>query len=108
MPSPILLCAHGNPIQGLRPLNLARAFNQVNFPHGQSCNSISSTNSGMSDNLEPTLSPNGSSLRDKQGWDGKLRVAKKAFVTNVHDLSDPEYSDEDAPPVEQIHADEGR
>ena len=49
-----------------------------------------------------------SSLRDSHGWDGKLRVDRKAVVTNGEALSDPEYSDEDAPPVEQIGADEGR
>ena len=43
-----------------------------------------------------------------QTWDGKLRVEKKAVVTNAEILSDPEYSDEDAPPVEQIEADEGK
>ena len=50
---------------------------------------------------------NGSSLRDSKGWDGKLRLDKKAVVTNAEILSDPEYSDENAPPVEQISADEG-
>lgn len=30
------------------------------------------------------------------------------MVTNAEILSDNEYSDEDAPPVEQINADEGR
>ena len=53
----------------------------------------------------PTTNPpprNGS-----HGWDGKLRVEKKAIITNPESLSDPEYSDEDAPPVEQIDADEG-
>ncbi len=49
----------------------------------------------------------GSSLRDSKGWDGKLRLDKKAVVTNAEVLSDPEYSDEDAPPVEHISADEG-
>lgn len=60
--------------------------------------------------MDPTsvLSPtNGSSLRDSKGWDGKLRLDKKAVITNAEVLSDPEYSDEDAPPVEQISADEG-
>ena len=32
---------------------------------------------------------------------------RRAVVTNADILSDPEYSDEDAPPVEQIDADEG-
>ncbi|KAL8954800.1 MAG: hypothetical protein Q9183_006927, partial [Haloplaca sp. 2 TL-2023] len=49
---------------------------------------------------------NGSTLTDKNGWDGKLRVDKKAEVVNAEILSDPEYSDEDAPPVEQIEADQ--
>lgn len=48
------------------------------------------------------------SLRDSQGWDGKLRLDKKAVVTNAEILSDPEYSDDEAPPVDQIEADEGR
>lgn len=48
------------------------------------------------------------SLRDSQGWDGKLRIDKKAVVTNGEILSDPEYSDDEAPPVDQIDADEGR
>lgn len=44
----------------------------------------------------------------KSGWDGKLRLDKnkKAVLANPEALSDPEYSDEDAPPVEQIEADE--
>ncbi|CAL8583517.1 protein phosphatase regulatory subunit Sds22 [Xanthoria parietina] len=50
--------------------------------------------------------PNGSALTDKNGWDGKLRVGKKAEIVNAEVLSDPDYSDEDAPPVEQILADE--
>lgn len=59
----------------------------------------------------PTDSPpprTGSPPRDSKGWDGKLRVEKRAEVVNADILSDPEYSDEDAPPVEQIEADEGR
>ncbi len=43
----------------------------------------------------------------KSGWDGKLRVNKQAVLANPEALSDPDYSDEDAPPVEQIDADEG-
>jgi len=44
---------------------------------------------------------------NKSGWDGKLRVNKQATLVNPEALSDPEYSDEDAPPVDQIAADEG-
>ena len=51
---------------------------------------------------------NGSVPRDSKGWDGKLRVGKRAEITNAEILSDPEYSDEDAPPVEKIDADDGR
>lgn len=54
------------------------------------------------------LSEKRASLRDSQGWDGKLRLDKKAVVTNEEILSDPEYSDDEAPPVDQIEADEGR
>lgn len=52
-------------------------------------------------------STNGSTLQDSNGWDGKLRVDRRAIVTNANILSDPEYSDEDAPPADQISADEG-
>ena len=45
--------------------------------------------------------------RDSNGWDGKLRVERRAVITNPEALSDPEYSDEDAPPVQEIDADEG-
>lgn len=55
--------------------------------------------------------PGGTSLKpstphSKSGWDGKLRVTKQATLANPEALSDPEYSDEDAPPVDQIDADE--
>ncbi|KAI9841425.1 MAG: hypothetical protein M1837_000701 [Sclerophora amabilis] len=59
---------------------------------------------------QSTTSPNSvlkqDSPRDRKGWDGKLRVDRKAVITNPDALSDPEYSDEDAPPVVQIDADE--
>lgn len=45
--------------------------------------------------------------RDNNGWDGKLRLEKKAVVANAEILSDTEFSDEEAPPVEQIDRDEG-
>ena len=47
--------------------------------------------------------PKSQSPRSSSGWDGKLRVEKRAEVIN----GDTDYSDEDAPPVEQIAADEG-
>ena len=60
----------------------------------------------------PVVSANGTSsgpLQSKSGWDGKLRVdkEKKAVLANPEALSDPNYSDEDAPPVDEIEADEG-
>lgn len=51
---------------------------------------------------------NSTILQSSKGWDGKLRVDRRAVITNAEILSDPEYSDEDAPPVEQIVADEGK
>lgn len=56
----------------------------------------------------PEIATKDSKSRDSNGWDGKLRVQRRAEVTNAEILSDPEYSDEDAPPVEKIVADEGR
>lgn len=64
-------------------------------------------NSPTSGSPEPPTPTNGTTPHDSKGWDGKLRVDRKAVVTNAEILSDPEYSDEDAPPVEQIEADEG-
>lgn len=60
-------------------------------------------------NQSPEASPKSKapSPRDRQGWDGKLRVQKRAVITNADALSDPEYSDEEAPPVDSINADEG-
>lgn len=52
-------------------------------------------------------------MKDRNGWDGKLRVGddsnddRRAVLTNPEALEDPDYSDEDAPPVEAIGADEG-
>ena len=57
-----------------------------------------------------TPSPaNGTTLTDKKGWDGKLRVGKRAEVLIPEDPSDPEQSDDDAPAVdvEHIEHDEG-
>ena len=45
---------------------------------------------------------------DSNGWDGKARVERRAVLANPEALSDPEYSEEEGPPLEQIEADEGR
>ncbi len=61
---------------------------------------------------DPSNSPQGQrttspKLVDSHGWDGKLRVTpKQAVLANPEALSDPDYSDEDAPPLDQIAADE--
>lgn len=46
--------------------------------------------------------------RSSSGWDGKLRIEKKAELANPEALSDPEYSDEEnVVPGKTIDADEG-
>jgi len=59
-----------------------------------------------SDPPQSDLERHSPKLRDSTGWDGKLRVEKKAVLANPEALTDPDYSDEDAPPREQIDADE--
>lgn len=46
-------------------------------------------------------------MRDSKGWDGKLRVGERAIITNPEALEDSDYSDPEAPPVDEIEADEG-
>ena len=58
-------------------------------------------------NSEVNGSSQSTKPRDSKGWDGKARVERRAVITNPEALSDLENSDEDAPPVEQIEADEG-
>jgi protein phosphatase 1 regulatory subunit 7 len=45
-------------------------------------------------------------ITNSSGWDGKLRMPPKATITNPEALEDSDYSDPDAPPPEQIEADE--
>lgn len=54
-------------------------------------------------------SPKGSTTpRSSSGWDGKLRLEKKAELVNPEAISDPEYSDEEQVlQGEKIEADEG-
>jgi protein phosphatase 1 regulatory subunit 7 len=48
-----------------------------------------------------------SKLQDSTGFDGKLRVRpNQVILTNPEALSDPDWSDENAPSTEQIEADE--
>lgn len=46
-------------------------------------------------------------MKDSNGWDGKLRVDRHPVITNPEALEDPDYTDEEAPAVEEIEADEG-
>ena len=59
----------------------------------------------MSESQERNGHTNGTP-KSASGWDGKLRVNKQATLANPEALEDSDYSDEDAPPVEQIDADE--
>jgi hypothetical protein len=47
-------------------------------------------------------------MKNSEGWDGKMRVEPKAVITNPEALEDSDYSDPEAPPVEEIDADEGK
>jgi hypothetical protein len=49
----------------------------------------------------------GAGMKNSSGWDGKLRVERNAVIANSEALEDPDYTDEDAPPPDQIEADEG-
>lgn len=55
----------------------------------------------------PTPSFHTTTMKNKEGWDGKLRMEPKAVITNPEALEDSDYSDPEAPPVEEIDADEG-
>jgi protein phosphatase 1 regulatory subunit 7 len=49
--------------------------------------------------------------RDSSGWDGKLRIDKMSIADEPRDphaqvVSDPEVSDDEGPPPEQLAADE--
>lgn len=59
--------------------------------------------------LETTSPKSNTPHSNRTGWDGKLRVngEKQAVLANPEALVDSDYEDEDAPPVEQIAADEG-
>lgn len=62
-------------------------------------------------NTTPAAEPTGADMKDRSGWDGKLRVgdsSRRAVLTNPEALEDSDYSDEDAPSVEEISADEGK
>lgn len=58
------------------------------------------------DEIASVPSPKPGTPVSRSGWDGKQRVTKQAILTNPEALSDAEYSDDDAPPVQQIEADE--
>ncbi len=83
-------------------------------PHGpesarevlaEATNGTASSSSNDQANTNGT-SPSSSTPKSKSGWDGKLRVGKQATLANPEALEDSDYSDDDAPPVDQIDADE--
>lgn len=59
--------------------------------------------------LETTAPKSHAPHSNRTGWDGKLRLnsEKQAVLANPEALEDSDYEDEDAPPVDQIAADEG-
>lgn len=59
--------------------------------------------------LETTSPKSNTPHSNRTGWDGKLRLnsEKQAVLANPEALEDSDYEDEDAPPVDQIAADEG-
>ncbi|KAL9044707.1 MAG: hypothetical protein Q9214_002176, partial [Letrouitia sp. 1 TL-2023] len=59
-----------------------------------------------SDPLRPSSTKKMSSLKDSNGWDGKMRIEKKVAVTDDEPLSEYDRSDDDSPPIDQIDADE--
>ena len=46
-------------------------------------------------------------MNDSQSGDDKTQINRHPVITNPELVEDADYSDEDAPPVEQIEADEG-
>jgi protein phosphatase 1 regulatory subunit 7 len=68
-------------------------------------NGVKIDNEALGQSTEPKDESHG--LINSRGWDGKLRMTpRSATLANPEALSDPEYSDPEAPPVEQIEADE--
>lgn len=55
-----------------------------------------------------TNGPSRQGPRDAKGWDGKLRVDRKATTTDKDAASDSGHSEDDTGPVESIEADEGQ
>jgi protein phosphatase 1 regulatory subunit 7 len=65
------------------------------------------TNTDGSKNDDDAQDTGTGKMKGNNGWDGKLRVDRRPQITNPEALEDPDYTDEDAPPVEEIEADEG-
>ena len=58
---------------------------------------------------EDIARPTKGASRDAKGWDGKLRVDRRAVLKNTDTPSDAEESDEaSADPLHSIDADEGK
>lgn len=73
--------------------------------HPANANATTSNSNGSNNDEEATRDTG--KMKDSTGWDGRLRVDRRPVITNPEALEDPEYTDEEAPPVEEIEADEG-
>ena len=62
----------------------------------------------MSDSPYEGPKPKSSALVNGNGWDGKLRVEKRAVLSEPEGLSDPEDPEEETISSEQIVVDEGK
>lgn len=86
----------------------SRSLHAGSFPHVITFNLIRYLQQSPAVKAEQTSTLN---MKDRNGWDGKLRIDdpdnRRAILTNPEALEDPDYSDDDAPPVEEIDADEG-
>ena len=87
------------------PLDASNGPNSAQAVFGESTNGTSTHDSHDDSTTNGEASASHTPM-SKSGWDGKLRVGKQATLANPEAIEDSDYSDEDAPPVEQIDADE--
>jgi hypothetical protein len=88
--------------------NLSKSFSlEFLFPHLLQLRRSPRKSRKLPALLPPSSEHPTSTMKNKEGWDGKMRVEPKAVITNPEALEDSDYSDPDAPPVDEIQADEG-
>jgi hypothetical protein len=78
-------------------------------PEASAQDSTTLETSTQDDTLEVVPSKSSTPHSNRTGWDGKLRLnsEKQAVLANPEALENSDYEDDDAPPVDQIAADEG-